>query len=500
MDAVLRRHRTGSAATEPVRAVERVSAADLAQLRWESPDAPMHITAVLELARAIDPAEMEEALARRVLAVPRLRQRVVRSSRRPRRFVWVDDSQFATSRHLSRATCPAPGDEEALLKLAATESTRPLPRDRPLWRAIHVSGLADCRDALVVVLHHAVADGIGGLAVLGQIADAAPRPSPSDLPRVARTEKLLEPVRSRPASFATASWHGAKDAVATRRLAASPMGHRRPPCSLNRPIGPERQVAVVRADLSRLAALAHRQHATVNDILLTAAAEALRTVLAEDGEDVSALVVSVPVSHRVSTSATRLGNHVGALPVRVPCTGPLLERLDTTAAATRKGRGRHVYTASIAPVLRLLMHLGLFQRFIRRQRLVNTFLTNVHGPAYQLSLVGVPITAVVPISPIAGNVTVAFTAFSYAGTLSVTVVADRDRWPDARPIAAALDCSKWSDLDVMTATSLHPTTPPGEWALPPREPTGGLTNLTAASRPTPRRPAPRERPRGTPRR
>jgi hypothetical protein len=123
--------------------------------------------------------------------------------------------------------------------------------------------------------------------------------------------------------------------------------------------------------------MAHRHHATVNDILLTAAAEALRTVLAEDGENVSALVVSVPVSRRVSTTATALGNDVEAMPVRVPCTGPLLERLESTAATTRKGR--------------------------------------------------------------AGNVTVAFTAFSYAGTLSVTVVADNDRWPDARPIAAVFD-------------------------------------------------------------
>ena len=437
MDAVLRVHRTGSVAAEPARAAERVSAADVAQLQWESPEAPMHITAVLELARAIDPAEVEKALGERMLAVPRLRQRVVRSARWPRRLVWVDDPHFVTSRHLSRATCPAPG-EEALLELAATESTRSLPRDRPLWRAIHVSGFTEGRDALVVVVHHAVADGIGGLAVLGQIVDAAPTPSTRHLTPVARTAKLLEPVRSRPASFTTASRREAKASVERRQLASSPAGHRRLTSSLNQPIGPERQLAVVRADLSRLAALAHRQHATINDILLTAAAEALRTVLAEVGEDVSALVVSVPVSHRVSTSATRLGNDVGALPVRVPCTGPLLERLARTAATTRKGRGRHVYTASIAPVLRLLMHLGLFQRFIRRQRLVNTFLTNVHGPAYQLSLLGVPIAAVVPISPIAGNVTVAFTAFSYAGTLSVTVLADRDRWPDARPIAAAL--------------------------------------------------------------
>jgi diacylglycerol O-acyltransferase / wax synthase len=440
MVPVLRVQPSGSIAAAPAaRAAQSVSAADASQLQCESPEAPMHITAVLELAGAIDQADLDAALAERMSAVPRLRQRVIRASSRPRRLVWVDDPHFAMTRHLYRAMWPAPGDEEALLRLAATESTRPLPRDRPLWRAIHVAGLEHGHDALIVVVHHAVADGIGGLAVLAQIADSALRPETRVAPSVGPTTNRREPITSRPAYFPAAPPLAAIAAAATRRLATSHAWHPPPHSSLNRPIGPQRQVAVVRAELSRLAATAHRHHATVNDILLVAAAEALRAVLAGDGENISEFVVSVPVSHRVSTTATTLGNDVGAMPVRVPCTGPLLERLQTTAATTRKGRGRRVHTAAIAPLLRLLMHLGLFHRFIRRQRLVNTFLTNVHGPAYELAILGTPIAAVVPLSPIAGNVTVAFTAFSYAGTLSVTVVADHNRWPDARPIAAAFD-------------------------------------------------------------
>ena len=73
-----------------------------------------------------------------------------------------------------------------------------------------------------------------------------------------------------------------------------------------------------------------------------------------------------------------------------------------------------------------------------RKLLVNTFLTNVRGPTQRLVLLSVPINAVTPLSPIAGNITVAFTAFSYAGTLSVTVVADGDRWPNADRIAGSL--------------------------------------------------------------
>jgi hypothetical protein len=37
---------------------------------------------------------------------------------------------------------------------------------------------------------------------------------------------------------------------------------------------------------------------------------------------------------------------------------------------------------------------------------------------------------VIPVSPITGNVTVAFAVLSYAGTLVVTVIADPQRCPD----------------------------------------------------------------------
>jgi diacylglycerol O-acyltransferase len=57
-----------------------------------------------------------------------------------------------------------------------------------------VSGLAHGRDALIVVVHHAVADGIGGLAVLAQIADDAPRPATRVLPPMAPKAKGRAPV------------------------------------------------------------------------------------------------------------------------------------------------------------------------------------------------------------------------------------------------------------------------------------------------------------------
>ena len=82
---------------------------------------------------------------------------------------------------------------------------------------------------------------------------------------------------------------------------------------------------------------------------------------------------------------------------------------------------------------------GVYGWYVNRQHLVNTFVSNLRGPTNQLSFLGQPVTAVIPVSMISGNITVAFMALSYAGTLTVTIVADPQRCPDLRRLAAALE-------------------------------------------------------------
>jgi hypothetical protein len=62
--------------------------------------------------------------------------------------------------------------------------------------------------------------------------------------------------------------------------------------------------------------------------------------------------------------------------------------------------------------------------------LIHTFVSNLRGPEDALTLLGYPITDVVPLSVATGNVTVSFTALSYAGSLVITISADPDTCPD----------------------------------------------------------------------
>src|SRR5918994_3950834 len=154
--------------------IERATPSDLVMLAMDRKGGtPEQLGAVLVLdARpGTDVAAVERAVASRIRRIPRLRQRLVNVPPGCGRPVWVDDPDDPT-RHIRRLRCAAPGDEQALLDLAAEIITDPLPRSRPLWSATVVTGLTRGRVGLVIVLHHVVADGIAGLAILQHLVDA----------------------------------------------------------------------------------------------------------------------------------------------------------------------------------------------------------------------------------------------------------------------------------------------------------------------------------------
>jgi hypothetical protein len=173
--------------------IERTSPIDLLELASDLPGSPMQVAAVLVLGAApgLDLAAVRDAVGERLLGVPRLRQRLVRTPFGGGRPVWVDDRDFDIRHHVDTVRCPAPGDETALLGVAATTATRRLADNRPLWSATLVTSLADGGAALIVVLHHVLADGIGGLAVLARLVDGAPTPASPDFPRPPPSHRAL---------------------------------------------------------------------------------------------------------------------------------------------------------------------------------------------------------------------------------------------------------------------------------------------------------------------
>ena len=124
---------------------DRASAADLMQFATGDGRAAGHIGAVLLLGAApgFIVAEARRVLGERIRAVPRLRQRLYRAPPGCGRPYWADDPAFDINEHVRQVRCPPPGDERAVLDLAAAQLRVPMPRSRPLWAATFVTGLAD---------------------------------------------------------------------------------------------------------------------------------------------------------------------------------------------------------------------------------------------------------------------------------------------------------------------------------------------------------------------
>ena len=421
---------------------ERLSGDDLMALASDG-TVRMQVGAVLFLRvpAGWSPESLLAALAARVLTVPRLRQRLVRLPLGLGRPIWQEVPGFRPEGHLAVTGCA--GGRQGVLQLAADLLVAPLPADRPLWTARLVTDLATDEAALVIVLHHVLADGMAALATLQQLANetagALPRPQLTALP--SRIALLDDNVRGRLAGLREIPGRLARlaAAVAVLRSRGTPAAR----TSLNRPTGTRRRLTVVECDLAEARAAAHAAGATVNDLALAVIAEGFAALAATRGEELEHVVVSVPVSARRAAEAGTMGNQVGVLPLSIPAMGGRTERLRTIAELTARAKQLPPAASSaiLGPGFRWLARLGLFRWFTNRQRLVHTFASNLRGPAEPIRLGGLEVTRIVPLSVTTGNIAVAFGTFSYAGELSIVVTSDPDLIPDLDGLRSALDAA-----------------------------------------------------------
>jgi diacylglycerol O-acyltransferase / wax synthase len=415
MSIQCRRARTG----------QRISALDEANLRVERRGVPMHVAALalLEAGPLLDTgghvrlAEVREHVERRTRDVRRLRQVLARpGGRRP---VWLDDPVFDISRHVRSRPVPAPGDEESLLRVCAGIDAAPLPRDRPLWELWLLPGLAGGRVGLLVRWHHVLADGLAALTLLAPLFDAAPGDPPG-----AAGAGIGQPAG--PAPVGTPGRAAARLLGRAALVRGALAEGRAPVLSINRPVGPRRRAALVRADLGAVRELAHRYGGTVNDVVLTAVAGGARRLLAARGElaGVTELKVSVAASVRAPGDPAG-GNRTGVRVVAVPVDDPdPVARLRRIAATTAGQRTRPPYRPGGRLAQRWMV------RIMDRQRLVNLLLSNVRGPAAPLLFAGAPVRELFQLGAVQGNLALAVGVVSYAGTLGIDVVADADVVPD----------------------------------------------------------------------
>ncbi|TNC24818.1 WS/DGAT domain-containing protein [Amycolatopsis alkalitolerans] len=141
---------------------------------WLSLDRPanrLHITSVLWTEGPVDPVQLREIVADRILArFPVYLERWVPHRLPGRHPMWETDPDFELGRHLVVRDMPAPGDARALQDYVAAERSKPLDPLHPLW-SIHLLRGYGTGDAVVFRSHHAMADGIRLTQVMFSLLD-----------------------------------------------------------------------------------------------------------------------------------------------------------------------------------------------------------------------------------------------------------------------------------------------------------------------------------------
>ncbi len=362
---------------------------------------------------------------------------------------WVDEEEIDWDYHLRQIALPAPGSQAQLCEVVAELHTRPLDRDRPLWRVCVIEGLEQRRFAVYVKIHHAYGDGmtIGhwlnhwlGKSARARLkralwsppAVAQPAEKPGDGLPVTLIPELYKLV-ARQVSNALGWSDGRRTAV--------PFTAPRTP--FNTQVTPDRAFATVDLDLAAMRAIGRAHDATVNDVLLTVTDIALHRYLSEHGHNADRpLVAQMPISLRRDDGGSG-GNQVTMALVELASgrTRSPLRRLQRIHAACRDVKNEYKAISAEAStlyiaVLELVAQAGETLHLTDRiPALGNVLVSNIPGPHAAAYLHGARLVGAYPVSTFAPGLVLNLTVYSYAGQLHCGLLGAKDAIPDLDRLA-----------------------------------------------------------------
>lgn len=462
--------------------MRQLSGLDAGFLTLETKTAPMLIGSV----SVLDPEtpdgrltveSFRALLARRLEGAVALRRRLASVPLDLARPYWVElaPDEIDLEAHVERTRLPEPGGWHELSELMAYELSRPLDRALPLWQILFVEGLQTIpgapKDSVALIgrVHHAAIDGVSGAEILGALFDVGhpasdtdpgaplepvePSRQPGTLDLLARAGRDLAALPKAVPAAVGQSLLGLAGSAWSRLRAdeTPPTLFSAPRTKLNRPIGAERSWAPAVFALDRIKAIKNAEDATVNDVVLSVCAGALRGWLEANGDlPREPLVAMVPVSVRGEDEKRRAGNLVSAMLVELATDQPdPRSRLRSIRDAARSsksalravGARTLVRSAELFPFALSGLGVRLYSRLHLAERhrpMFNLVITNVPGPPRPLTVGGAKMLTHVGAAPLFDGLGLILPVFSYAGALSIGVTADRTMMPDAAGFADRL--------------------------------------------------------------
>jgi diacylglycerol O-acyltransferase / wax synthase len=394
---------------------------------------------------------------------------------------WVDDPDFDLDFHIRETAAPPPGDDHALAEQVARIVARPLDRRRPLWELYLIHGLPEGRVAVLTKIHHAAVDGVSGAEILGVMVDLAPEgreipPRPDDCcgERMPGQLEMLgrgvlgtprQPLRALGALPSAvpnlADLPGVQQVPGVGTLGRMSARAKRlvggeeasgllepapvsvPRTRFNQAITPHRRFSFGSLPLDRVKAIKNELGISVNDVVVSICATAMRDWLLERDElPEEPLVAMVPVSVRTEEEIGTFGNRVGVMVVPIPTdVADPRKRLMRAHEILGSAKTRHrAVPASLLQDVTQFIPPAVYARAARAtmqltagvgRPALNLVISNVPGPPMPLYCAGARLEANYPVSVVTDGVGLNITCMSYRDHLDFGIVVDRDMVDDA---------------------------------------------------------------------
>lgn len=453
--------------------MRQLNGLDTSFLNMETPSQQGHVAGVVILDPSTAPDgwgfdSIRTLIEERIHLLPPFRRRLVTVPFEVDQPYWIEDPDFDLDFHLRHIAVPPPGGDEQLAALVARIHERPLDRARPLWEIYVIEGLEGGRVATLTKLHHAAIDGVSGAEILTILLDPTPEGREIDPPNkpwrpdsVPSQTSLL--VRSgitaalQPAKAIRLGVDVVKAIPALKPLTTIPalLGLGRdneqvlsrptlvaPHSILNEPITPHRRWAFGSIALEDVRDIKNRLDATVNDVVISISAGAVRQwLLDRDALPERSLQAMVPISVRTDDDDGEFGNKVSAMiaPIGTHIEDPF-ERLEFVHETMKIAKDQHSATpatllqdfAQFAPPAIAARAARWVFRNGRAGKVApfNLVISNIPGPNFPLYLAGAQLLGHYPVSAIIDGAALNITLHSYLGLLCFGIVADRDLAPD----------------------------------------------------------------------
>jgi diacylglycerol O-acyltransferase len=465
---------------------ERMSKVDTAWLRMDCDANLMMIVGVWQLAPGIKMEAVRERIENSLLKYTRFKQRVIEDAAGA---TWVNDRNFDLANHVVLEKLPkAANQQDALQDRVAALATQRLDPKRPLWQ-MHLiedyTGPDGVKgSALIVRIHHCIADGIALISVTMSLVDGGTPPperrkkATSDTAMGGTEDWLTDMFRDtllKPFTDITVKALGAVGEGAARSLGmlgdpkkgmehglqaglAGSMDMAKvlmqvlkdgaalalmPDDSKTRlkgkPGGAKKVAWCQPIPLDEVKAIGKALNCSINDVLLSCVAGALGEYLKSFGDDVAGQEIRamVPVNLRPLDQAHKLGNRFGLVPLVLPIgvENPIERVYEVRRRmAALKGSYQPLLAFSLLAVAGLLIKPAQDAMLNLFAKKTTAVMTNVPGPRDKLKFCGATLEQSMFWVPQSGDVGLGVSILSYGGGVQFGVITDSLLCPEPQRI------------------------------------------------------------------